>query len=91
MNNLSTRIIRINQYFRLFFNFYTPPNSNICIRQFPAKRLCFANRTQHVGINEAASSVLPINFGVPQGMCPSTAVPTVHTVYLQFAECGKVQ
>ena len=34
MNNLSTRIILINQYFRLFFNFYTPPNSNICIHQF---------------------------------------------------------
>ena len=33
MNNLSTKIILINQYFRLFFNFYTPPNSNICIHQ----------------------------------------------------------
>ena len=26
MNNLNTRIILINQYFRLFFKFYTPPN-----------------------------------------------------------------
>ena len=27
----------------------------------------FTNRTQHVRFNGAASSVLPINFGVPQG------------------------
>ena len=40
-----------------------------------------ANRTQHVRINKASSSVLPINFGVPQGVCPSTGVATVHPVY----------
>ena len=33
INNLSTRIILINQYFRLFFNSFTPPNSNLCNRQ----------------------------------------------------------
>ena len=34
MNNLNTRIILINQYFRLFFKFYTPPISNLYIHQF---------------------------------------------------------
>jgi hypothetical protein len=34
MNNLNTRIILINQYFRLFFKFYTPPISNLYICQF---------------------------------------------------------
>ena len=34
MNNLNTRIILINQYFRLFFKLYTPPNSNLYICQF---------------------------------------------------------
>ena len=34
MNNLNTRIILINQYFRLFFKFYTPPISNLYISQF---------------------------------------------------------
>ena len=33
MNNLHIRIILISQYFLLFFNFYAPPNSNICSRQ----------------------------------------------------------
>ena len=34
MNNLNTRIILINQYFRLVFKFDTPPISNLYIRQF---------------------------------------------------------
>ena len=34
MNNLNTRIILINQYFRLFFKCYTPPISNLYIHQF---------------------------------------------------------
>ena len=39
MNNLNTRIILINQYFRLFFKFYTPPISNLYIHQF-SRQLC---------------------------------------------------
>ena len=39
MNNLNTRIILINQYFRLFFKFYTPPISNLYICQFSRQKL----------------------------------------------------
>ena len=39
MNNLNTRIILNNQYFRLFSNFYTQTISNIYIRQFSSQRV----------------------------------------------------
>ena len=44
MNNRNTRIILINQYFRLFFKFYTPPISNLYIHQF-SRHACVKGNT----------------------------------------------
>ena len=43
MNNLNTRIILINQYFRLFFKCYTPPISILYIHQFSRRCLLFCS------------------------------------------------
>ena len=77
MNNLSTKIILINQYFRLFFNFYTPPNSNICIHQVSRQRFSGGNaetasfrvNTLNTRVNTHASDTVESEFS---GACRLT-------------------
>ena len=56
MNNLNTRIILINQYFRLFFKVYTPPISNLYICQF-SRHIFFFSKLSY---NTALLKVLNI-------------------------------
>ena len=90
MNNLNTRIILINQYFRLFFKFYTPPISNLYIRQFSRQsksRLTYFQELLYSGVsNECWNGAIIINVTI-MTMCVSVCLYVFMHVCLYVYVC----